>query len=90
MPGVDEVIRRSNRVHLTYTDLDEESHTIVADGVLSQALQHEMDHLNGQVIAQRLPSFRRSTLRKRMESLTEKMRKLGVSYMDVVEGRRPS
>ncbi len=39
-------VKRLKKVTASYTDLDGECRTITAEGLLSRAIQHELDHLN--------------------------------------------
>lgn len=40
-------VRRSERVKAVYLDMDGVAQTVDATGLLSRAIQHELDHLNG-------------------------------------------
>ena len=40
-------VTRAYRVAIRYQDLAGETHDLVADGALSELLQHEIDHLDG-------------------------------------------
>lgn len=47
MPGYRWNIRRSNRVYAVYFDTLGNRQTVMAEGLLARAIQHEVDHLNG-------------------------------------------
>jgi peptide deformylase len=40
-------VRRAERVEATYLDSEGNKQTVEATGLLSRAIQHELDHLNG-------------------------------------------
>ncbi len=46
-PDVYIKVHRSKEVTATYTDLEGKQQTVKATGLLSRAIQHELDHLNG-------------------------------------------
>lgn len=46
-PGYFEKVYRSKTVKVTYFDLNGKKQEIVAEGLFSQAIQHEVDHING-------------------------------------------
>ncbi len=47
IPGVNGYVRRSTRVVVAYLDEKGKPQRLHAEGVLSRALQHELDHLDG-------------------------------------------
>ncbi len=46
-------VRRHKRARVRYLDLEGQYHTIRGQGLLSQVLQHELDHLDGITIRDR-------------------------------------
>lgn len=54
IPGERYPLRRADRVILRATDLEGESFEIVAEGWLARIFQHEYDHLDGVLYADRL------------------------------------
>lgn len=54
IPGERFPLRRSDRAVLSAVDLDEQPFTITADGWLARIFQHEFDHLQGILYADRL------------------------------------
>lgn len=54
VPGERFPLRRSDRVHVTGTDLDGNSVTIDVSGWRARIMQHEFDHLNGVLYIDRL------------------------------------
>jgi len=47
VPGVAGKINRANKVVMKYYDENCKKHKIKAKGIIAQAFQHEIDHLNG-------------------------------------------
>lgn len=64
IPGEYEPIRRAEKVTVQAMDLDGNTYTLEAEGFLSRIFQHEIDHLNGVLFIDRLPSFKRDTVKK--------------------------
>ena len=54
IPGERFPLRRANRAILRAVDLDQKPFEIIADGWLARIFQHEFDHLNGVLYADRL------------------------------------
>ena len=65
VPGVDAAIGRATRAVIEGTTLDGDTVRIEGEGLLARAIQHEMDHLDGNLFLDRLsPARRRSVLRE--------------------------
>jgi peptide deformylase len=56
VPGLSWEIVRPQRVHLTGIDLDGREVSIEADEILARCFQHELDHLDGVLLLERLDS----------------------------------
>ena len=71
LPGITVTIRRAREILVKAVDISGKSVTIKAQGVLARILQHEIDHLDGKLIIDYLPWYRRMfpirrrTVRKR-------------------------
>jgi peptide deformylase len=64
IPGLSWDLLRPKEVHLLGFDLDGEEIDIEADELLARCFQHEMDHLNGVLIVERLEAdIRREAMR---------------------------
>ena len=64
VPGLSYRITRPKEVHLTGYDLDGNEVSIEADELLARVFQHEVDHLDGILLVDRLePDHRREALR---------------------------
>ena len=64
VPGVDSVVERASRAVVEGTTLDGETVRIEGEGLLARAIQHEMDHLSGNLFLDRLSPARRQSLLK--------------------------
>ncbi|KPJ59766.1 MAG: hypothetical protein AMJ46_09730 [Latescibacteria bacterium DG_63] len=71
VPGVYEEIVRSEEVEVRGLNLEGEEITIEGKGLLARALQHEIDHLEGVLIVDRLSSAKRHVLQKKLRELEE-------------------
>ncbi|MDR1472035.1 MAG: peptide deformylase [Synergistaceae bacterium] len=66
-PGVYEEVERPERIRVVYWDENGESRDEVVEGYLARIFSHEMDHLNGKLIIDRLSLLKRTFLRKKFE-----------------------
>ena len=57
LPGYRAMVERGRTATVTYTDLDGRSACLDASGLLAQAIQHEIDHLNGVLFIDHLDSL---------------------------------
>jgi peptide deformylase len=64
VPGFYEDIKRYDKLQLNYQDRYGEKKTLSADGLLSIALQHEIDHLQGVLFIDKLSYSRRKKFEK--------------------------
>nr|WP_321267174.1 peptide deformylase [uncultured Sulfurimonas sp.] len=71
VPSFYEDISRYENITVNYQDRDANTKTIEADGLLSVAIQHEIDHLNGILFIDKLSYSRR----KKFEKEYKKMQK---------------
>lgn len=67
IPGVAEEVTRKAKVKIEYQDRFGEKKEMEAEGLLSVALQHENDHLDGVLFVERLSPIRRRLTRKKLE-----------------------
>ncbi len=59
LPGVYGMVARLTEISLTAWDQFGQQYTLLADGLLARAIQHEVDHLNGRLIVDRITDFTR-------------------------------
>lgn len=71
IPGIREKVSRPERVTVVFQDLEGEEYELEADGLVSRAVQHEYDHLEGILFTDRLPSLRRSLLKRKLADIAE-------------------
>jgi peptide deformylase len=74
VPGFYEDIERSERLILKYQDRNGVQQTLEADGLLSVAIQHEIDHLDGKLFIEKLSYSRRKKFEKEYKKLQKERR----------------
>ncbi len=62
LPGVTELVERSQRIVLRGLDRDGEPVSVEAEGLLSRCLQHEYDHIDGVLFIDHLSPLKRKLL----------------------------
>ena len=67
VPGVDATVARSTRAVVEGLNLDGEHIRLEGEGVIARAIQHEMDHLNGNLYFDRISTARRQSLIKEFQ-----------------------
>lgn len=71
LPEFRAVVRRAQRVAVRGLNREGDPVEIESEGLLSRALQHEIDHLNGTLLIDRVSSIKREFFKKRIhKSLT--------------------
>jgi peptide deformylase len=66
VPGVGEKVERYARLKMRALDRHGQPYEIEAEGLLAQAVQHEIDHLDGKLYIDRLSSLKRDRLLKKL------------------------
>lgn len=69
IPGLREIVERSERVVVEGLDREGNAVRIEADGILARALQHEVDHLDGILFIDRVSPLKRQMLLKRWQKI---------------------
>ncbi len=69
IPGVRETVTRPKRIMLKYRDENFEEHVAEIDGLMSRVIQHELDHLNGELFVEKLDSKTRRDLKEELEAI---------------------
>ncbi|MBF0328979.1 MAG: peptide deformylase [Nitrospirae bacterium] len=67
LPKYTTVVKRAERVVVKGIDREGREVVIEADGLLARALQHEMDHLDGLLLIDRISSIKREFFKKRYQ-----------------------
>lgn len=62
-------VTRPKKIRVTYLDRDNKPREIEADELLSVALQHEIDHLNGVLFIDHLSALKRNMIVKKIDKL---------------------
>lgn len=65
-------IRRAADVTATYTDMDNGRRTVRATGLLARAIQHEIDHLNGVLLVDRMSMVQKAALAGKLKRLKKR------------------
>jgi peptide deformylase len=68
-PEIGAPITRADRVTVSFTDLDGNRQTLSARGLLSRAIQHETDHLNGVLLVDRMSPLQRMSVSGQLKRL---------------------
>ena len=66
VPGIYDKVERAERVTVRYLDLDGQSQTLSADGLLAVCVQHEMDHLQGKVFVEHLSMLKQMRIKSKL------------------------
>lgn len=69
IPGIVEEVQRAKAVRVKARDANGAEVVVEAEGYLSRALQHEIDHLDGVLFVDRLGALKKQFLRRDLESL---------------------
>lgn len=66
VPGASEKVQRYRRLRMTALDREGKAFELHAEGLLAQAIQHEIDHLNGKLYIDKLSPLKRERLLKKL------------------------
>jgi peptide deformylase len=67
VPGFYETVSRPRKVLITATDKHGEPFALLAEGILSTCIQHEIDHLDGKLFVDYLSNLKRQRIRSKLE-----------------------
>ncbi len=67
VPGHYDTVQRYDRLRFRALDQDGKPIEMEADGLFAQAIQHEIDHLDGKLFVDYLSRLKRERIRKRLE-----------------------
>lgn len=68
-PGICVSITRADQVTLRYTDLEGQRRTITVRGLLARAVQHEVDHLDGVLLVDRMSAIQRLSVAGKLKRM---------------------
>jgi len=71
LPGIFGKIRRYSKCAIKAQNLDSKEFTEEAEGLLARIFQHECDHLDGTLVADKLSSIAKISARKKLKQLRE-------------------
>lgn len=66
VPGIYDKVERAEHVVVRYLDLDGRAQTVSAGGLLAVCLQHEIDHLRGQVFVEHLSQLKQMRIKAKL------------------------
>jgi len=69
VPGVADKVQRYNRLRLRALDRHGQAYELEAEGLMAQAIQHEIDHLDGKLYIDYLSAMKRERINKKMAKL---------------------
>jgi len=75
LPDLSVTVERRERIQIKGIDRKGNPVTLEADGLLARALQHEIDHLNGTLIIDKLSKLKRDLIIKRLRKQQLKAQK---------------
>jgi peptide deformylase len=73
IPGLEEVVERPDTVTVEGTDTDGDPVSMEISGLLSRAVQHEIDHLDGILFIDRVTPLKRRMLLKKWQKSREEV-----------------
>ena len=71
LPGIHEKVTRASRIHVKYLDENFVEHDEWVEGFLARVMQHEFDHLEGKVFADRISMMRRQMNKGKLANLAK-------------------
>lgn len=74
LPGIRGELPRPPEVEMSWTDLEGQRHTARAAGLLARCWQHELDHLDGVLIIDRMTQMARMKVRAAVKALEKSAR----------------
>ena len=69
LPGIALDVERPEKIELEYQTIDQKWHKHEFEGLLSRAIQHEMDHLNGIFIVDRVSEVEKIKYKKELKTI---------------------
>lgn len=69
LPGISEDVKRVEHIRLKWLDEDFQTHEEEMSGFLARIVQHEVDHLEGQVFTDHLSGIRKQLIRSKLNSI---------------------
>lgn len=79
IPGIIEEVTRQPNVTIEYYDEDFKKHTETITGLPARVVQHEYDHLEGILFTDKISSFKKRILKRKIENISKG--KIDVDYV---------
>lgn len=70
-PGIHSAVQRSFEVEVAFVDLKGELRTLRCRGLLARAVQHELDHLDGVLLVDRMSPVKKISMAGKLKRLRE-------------------
>ncbi len=67
VPGIYEKVRRAKKITVRALNVEGETFTLDAEGLLAVCIQHEMDHLQGKVFVEYLSHLKQTRIRSKLK-----------------------
>ena len=77
VPGYRAEVERFAKVKAKYTDIEGVEHTVEAEGLMSIAFQHEIDHLDGILFIDRISNLKKRIAIKKVQKYIENVKENG-------------
>ncbi|NDV47375.1 peptide deformylase [Paludibacter sp. 221] len=71
IPGIHESVVRAQRIKIRYYDADFNEHTEVFEGYKARVVQHEYDHLEGNLFTDKVNPLRRQLLKSKLTNIVK-------------------
>ena len=71
IPDILENVIRPQGIRLIYRDASYIPQELEVDGILARVIQHEYDHLEGVLFLDRISTFRRRTLKRKLQEIAQ-------------------
>ncbi|MEE9391046.1 MAG: peptide deformylase [Planctomycetota bacterium] len=71
-PGIYGDVLRSTEIEVAYTDLEGHEQTLIANDFFARVLQHEIDHLKGQIFVNKMRPSDKIVNRARLQELRDR------------------
>jgi len=75
VPETNADVKRNEFVTVQYLDLDGNTQSLEADGLLAVCIQHELDHLKGKLFIDYLSPFKQKRIKTKLEKLARQNQK---------------
>jgi len=71
IPGINEDVKRKEKIKIEYYDRDFNKHAEEIDGLLARVIQHEYDHIEGVLFTDYLSPLKKRLLKRKLENISK-------------------